>query len=105
MPRSGLRLTDLPFPKETEGCYVRVTAPTWDGWLAGVVVIRTVVFMVVRQVLRALQRRPTPNPNEVQIAVLQHPRHRRTWPVVPAAHGSRPHTRATRYCRSPRVGS
>ena len=88
MPRSGLRLTDLPFPKETEGCYVRVTAPTWDGWLAGVVVIRTVVFMVVRQVLRALQRRPTPNPNEVQIAVLQHPRHRRTWPVVPAAHGS-----------------
>src|SRR5438552_1590930 len=70
MPRSGLRLTDLPFPKETEGCHVRVTAPTWDGWLAGAVVICTVVFMVVRQVVRALPRGPTPNPHEVQIAVL-----------------------------------
>jgi putative transposase len=38
----------------------------------GVVVVRTVALMIVRRVVGVLGRGPTPDVNEVEIAVLRH---------------------------------
>src|ERR1700704_4290699 len=42
------------------------------GWQAGVMVVRTVALMIVRRVLGVLGCGPTPDANEVEIAVLRH---------------------------------
>ena len=59
---------------EPVGCHLRVTVPTWAGvgWQAGVVVVRTVALMIVRRILGVLGCGPTPDANEVEIAVLRH---------------------------------
>src|SRR5688500_16903882 len=57
-----------------EGCHFRVTAATWGdaGWQAGPVVVRTVALMVVRRLLGVFGVGPSPDANEIEIAVLRH---------------------------------
>jgi len=43
-----------------------------SGWQAGVVVVSTMALMIVRRILGALGCGPTPDANEVEIAVLRH---------------------------------
>jgi putative transposase len=51
-----------------------VTAATWGdaGWHAESVVVRTVALMALRRLLGVLGLGPTPDANEVEIAVLRH---------------------------------